>query len=121
MTWISESSGCDFGVWLFLPLYLFLLGETLEVACAWETLVGKRERSKYQELAADMAMKEEKRQKVIVVPVVVGTMGVVESLRSHLKKSNLLKTQEIDRLAAEIQREALCGTIRVVKRHFAVE
>ena len=31
MTWISESSGCDFGVWLFLPLYLFLLGETLQM------------------------------------------------------------------------------------------
>ena len=33
MTWISESSGCDFGVWLFLPLYLFLLGETLYACC----------------------------------------------------------------------------------------
>ena len=78
-------------------------------------IVGEREKekwSKYQELAVEMAMKEQRGKKVVFSRCtgVVGTMGVIEKLREHLKHSQLLKTQEIDRLSAQLQREALCGT-----------
>ena len=52
------------------------------MACAWEPIVGKREKEKkckYGELAADLA-KQNQGYWVDVVPVVIGDLGLVEGL-----------------------------------------
>ena len=65
-----------------------------------DTTVDAREQEKwgkYQELAADMAKREPGYQ-VAVVPLVVGDLGVIHSLRAGI---GLLDDMEVDRLLAE--------------------
>ena len=94
-----------------------------EVACAWDPLVGTREkekRAKYQELAADL-VNQWPGFRAVVIPVVIGDLGVIESLRKHLKRSRLLSDVAIQRFMAEAQRETLCSAVRLIKRHLALE
>ena len=98
----------------------------MKAACAWEPGVAEREKqkkAKYQELAADLAnqhkdnVREKRIYKVKVTPVVVATMGLVCNLHSELMESGLLKKEQADRITEELQREALCSLVRIVKRH----
>ena len=99
----------------------------MEVACAWEPGVAERERqksSKYQELAADLHQQkkgnEQRKYRVKVTPVVVGTMGLVCGLHEHLMGSGLLQRGQADKIVEELQREALCGLVRIIKRHMTL-
>lgn len=89
------------------------------MASAWELLVQEREREKkqkYQELAADQAMIWQGYQ-VSVTPVVVGNMGLIVDLQTHMGKTKLMTKKEVRELAKNAQREALCST---VCRHMAL-
>ena len=80
----------------------------LEVACAWEPLITAREmekRGKYQNLAADLARQNP---------------GTVGKLRQHLRDSKLMKPTEVDGLVRSLQRETLCGSVKLLKRHFTL-
>ena len=81
-----------------------------ERACAWEPKVGEREtqkRRKYQELAADLATQWQ-GYRLVVMPVVVETLGLVVGLRKHLKKEKIFDKNDITKLIRNIQRESLC-------------
>ena len=54
------------------------------------------------------------------VPVVMGDLGTVGQLRHHLRQSQLLDSQQVNRLTKEIQREVICSGIRIAKRHFVL-
>ena len=71
---------------------------------------------KYQELAADQTNIWE-GYRADVIPVVIGDLGVVQNLNRHLRKANLWKRKEVDRLVSSIQREVLCGAVCIVRRH----
>ena len=93
-----------------------------EVACAWDPLVREREeekRSKYQELAADMAV-QNPGWKVSVVPVVVGVLGSMGKLREELSNTELFTRHQVNRLSREIQYESLCSAIRMIRRLLAL-
>ena len=94
----------------------------LEVACAWEPLITAREiekRGKYQNLAADLARQNPGYQ-TSVVPVVIGDLGTVGRLRQHLRDSKLMEPTEVDGLVRSLQRETLCGSVKLLKRHFTL-
>lgn len=85
-----------------------------EVACAWDRIVEQRERekqAKYGDLAADLA-RQWQGYRVVVIPVVIGDLC---NLRRQMKKGKLLNTQEIERFAAEAQREVLCWAVKILK------
>ena len=70
----------------------------IDVAVAWEPLVREREaekQDKYQELAADLAHAWE-GYRVLVVPVVVGTLGLVRELRKQLRRTRLIDPPKIE-------------------------
>ncbi len=90
-----------------------------EVAVSWEPRVTERtteKKRKYQALAADLA-KRWKEYRIMVIPVVIGSMGLVTDLRSQLDRANIFDPKEITKLMGEMQREALCGAVRIIKRH----
>ena len=90
-----------------------------DVTVAWEPLVKERDiekERKYQELAADLA-NQWPGFRIQVYPVVVGDLGLVVGLKRYLQRTNLFETGEIDSLMQEIQREALCGSVRIIRRH----
>ena len=94
----------------------------LEVACAWEPLIAEREREKrgkYQDLAADSARQNPGYQ-TRVVPVVIGDLGTVGQLRQHLRDSKLMDRTDVDGLVRSLQRKTLCGTTKLMKRHFTL-
>ena len=62
--------------------------------------------------------KRETGYKVTVVPLVVGDLGIVHSLRAGLKRIGVLSDADVDRLVAEMQREYLCGTVRIHRTIF---
>ena len=106
-------------------LILYLKGERkiviLEGAVAWEPLLAERERQKadkYRELAADLAT-QHPVWRVVVVPIVIGCLGTLRSLRHNLYGLGLLTRGEVDRLAKEIQFESLCSGVRLLRRHLA--
>ena len=108
-----------------LDLILYLKGKQkiviLEGAVAWEPLLAERERQKadkYQELAADLAT-QHPWWRVVVVPIVIGCLGILRSLRRNLYGLGLLTRREVDRLAKEIQFETLCSGVRLLRRHLA--
>ena len=91
----------------------------LEVACAWDPLVVKRElekRNKYARLKADLA-KQWPGYTVVVIPVVVGDLGIVSDLREHLRRAKLLTGQEIWKLAVQAQRITLTSAVQIIKQH----
>ena len=90
-----------------------------EVACAWDPLVATRERqkrTKYLELAADLAH-QWPGYRIEVIPVVVGDLGIIGNLKNHLTRSGLLDDTAIKRVMKEMQTEVLCGAVRIIKRH----
>ena len=96
----------------------------MDVAVAWEPLVRVREREaekqdKYQELAADLAQAWE-GYRVLVVLVVVGTLGLVRDLRTHLKRTGLIDPAKMTGTIGNLQREAICGGVKMLRRHMAV-
>ena len=106
-------------------LILYLKGEqkivVLEGAVAWELLLAERERQKadkYRELAADLVT-QHPGWRVVVVPIVVGCLGTLRSLRHNLYGLGLLPRKEVDRLAKEIQFESVCSGVRLLRRHLA--
>ena len=93
-----------------------------EVACAWDRLVAEREREKsgkYEELAADLARYWEYR--VTIVPVVIGALGTVANLRKHLGRANILNKEQIEKTMADIQREALCAAVQMIRRQLTLD
>ena len=108
-----------------LDLILYLKGERkieiLESAVAWELLLAEREHQKadkYRELAADLAT-QHPRWRVVMVPIVIGCLGILRSLRQNLYGLGLLTRREVDRLAKEIKFETLCSEVRLLRRHLA--
>ncbi len=90
-----------------------------EVACAWDPLVKEREdekKAKYQELADDLA-KQCPGYKVTVVPVVLDDLGTIKGLKRHLTKNGLLSKSETEAVVPTMQRETLCATVKIIKRH----
>ena len=51
---------------------------------------------------------------VLVVPVVVGTLGVLGGLRRRLKQT---KIYQLDAVISDLQYEAIAGTIRILRSH----
>ena len=93
-----------------------------EMACAWEPLIKERERekaAKYAELAADLAT-QFPGWKVEVAPLVIGDLGSVGELLTHLRKGGILDESGARRVAREMQYEVLCQCVRVLKRHLAL-
>ena len=91
----------------------------LECAVAWELLLEEREREKfykYQELAADLATQHH-GWRVVVVPIVIGSLGTLRSLRQNLNGLALFTQREVNRLAKELQFEVLCSAVRIIRRH----
>ena len=106
-------------------LILYLKGKQkimiLEGAVAWEPLLVERElqrADKYRELAADLAT-QHPQWRVVVVPIVIGCLGTLRSLRQNLYGLGLLTRREVDRLAKEIQFETLLFRSRLLRRHLA--
>ena len=59
------------------------------------------------------------RVRMKVVPVVLGSMGMVTDLQKHLMRAELLNQEEVTTLMANVQREVLCGAVRIIKCHIA--
>ena len=94
----------------------------IEVACAWEPLVGAREAqktSKYRELAADLAH-QWPGFTVTNFPVVVGSMGLICGMRGALRGTGLWDEQTMKALALNSPTCVLNGSIRILRRHFKV-
>lgn len=94
-----------------------------DIACAWDKIVGERERekcAKYQELAADLA-RQRKGYKVTVVAVVLGDLGIVQDLRRQLRRSGVLTEKAIWEFMRHAQREVLCAAVKIIKRHMSFE
>ena len=90
-----------------------------KVACAWEPLVLERQRKKcgkYSELAADLAT-QWPGWSVEVVPVVVGSLGIIGCLREEFVKLGFFSRREILWLVQNIQFEALCSGVRMLRKH----
>ena len=90
----------------------------VEVACAWDGSIRKREKekeSKYRRLAADLARTW--KCKTLLVSFVIGALGIVKSARSHLQKLHFLQQRQVTSLLASAQREALVGSLRTLKQH----
>ena len=86
----------------------------LEVACAWDPLVVKRElekRNKYARLKADLA-KQWPGYTVVVIPVVVGDLGIVAGLKKNLNLAKLLTNDETWQLAERAHREVLTTAVQ---------
>ena len=82
---------------------------------------GEREtekRGKYGELACDLVT-QWPGWKVKVMPVVVGSLGAVGSLREELSKLGLFSKREILRLVLNAQFEALCSAVRMLRRQLS--
>lgn len=91
------------------------------VACDWDRIVEQRERekqAKYGDLVADLA-RQWQGYKVVIVPVVIGDLGLVYNLRRQTRKGKLLNPTEIKKFAAEAQREVLCWAVKILKRTLA--
>ncbi len=94
-----------------------------EVAVAWDRGVEEREvekRAKYGDLAADLA-KQWEGYRVVIVPVVLGDLGLIRNLRRYMAKAKILSAEEITRFAAEAQREVLCWNVKLIKRLLVTE
>ena len=94
----------------------------MEVACTWEPLVEAREaqkRSKYRELAADLAH-QWPQFTVTNLPVVIGTLGLIRGVRNVLLGACLWNQAEIRVITQAMQTSGLNGSVRVLRRHFAV-
>jgi hypothetical protein len=94
----------------------------MDVACAWDPLVKAREnekRLKYMELAADLG-KQWPSYRVRSIPVVVGDLGIIHNLRKCLKEVGIWNAGEIQKLIDSMQRETLCGSVRLIRRHMEV-
>ena len=94
----------------------------LEVACSWESLITERERekaAKYQELAADLFQQYE-GYRVVVAPVVMSDLGAIGNAGRELAGTQLFNKSVVGSLIASMQRETICGSMRLVARHLAL-
>jgi len=90
----------------------------LEVAVTWEPLLEEREKeksNKYRELAADIAI-QNPGWKVDVMAVVVGSLGALRSFRENIGHLKLFSKREV---LSDVQFEALCFAVRLIRRHFS--
>ena len=93
--------------------------EIFEVACAYEPCLLEREiekRRKYLPLATDLARQFE-GYRTRVTPVVMGDLGTVGRLRTHLAEAGVFWQDQADRVVCGIQREVLCGSVDVLTKH----
>ena len=93
--------------------------EIFEVACAYEPCLLEREiekRRKYLPLATDLARQFE-GYRTRVTPVVMGDLGTVGRLRTHLTESGVFWQDQVDRVVCGIQREVLCGSVDLLTKH----
>ncbi len=94
----------------------------MEVACTWEPLVEAREtqkRSKYRELAADLAH-QWPHFTVTNFPVVIGTLGLIRGVRNTLLGTGLWDEGEVRVITRALQTSVLNNSTRILRRHFAV-
>ena len=55
-----------------------------------------------------------------VIPVVLGSMGLVTDLQKHLMKAEPLNQEEVSTLMANMQERSSAGPVRIIKRHMAI-
>ncbi len=78
---------------------------------------GEREKlAKYQDLAADLA-RQWQGFSVVVIPVVLGDLGVITNLKRYLFKSRSLARGMVDDFMAKAQVKVLCDNVQLIKRH----
>ena len=77
------------------------------------------ERRKYQDLAADLATQW--KCPVEVIPVVVGDLGLIGKLRRQLGRAKIFTADQMENLIGRAQRESICGSIQILKRHLATK
>ena len=94
-----------------------------EVACAFESCLLEREKEKwlkYEPLAADLAAGR-RDFSVVVVPVVIGSLGVVGSMYNRLNQLGLFKAPRLEELIMEVQVAALTSSARILRTHLATK
>ena len=79
----------------------------------------KEKAAKYQELAADLSQQYEGYH-VVVAPVVMGDLGTIGNVGRALANTQLFKESVVGSLVASMQRETICGSMRMVARHLAL-
>ena len=89
----------------------------------WEPLVVERQREKcgkYSELATNLATQWPGWSvEVVHVPVGVGSLGVIRYLREKFMKLGFFSRRRILRLVRNIEFEALCSGVRILRRHLS--
>ena len=94
-----------------------------EVACAWEPLVLEREKEKwlkYEPLATDIAARN-RISAVIVMPIVVGTLGVIGSMHERLKQLKLFPASSLNTVIADLQMEAIQATTQILRSQLSTK
>ena len=94
-----------------------------EVACAWDPLVLEREQEKwhkYEPLARDIATRY-RESAVIVIPIVIGTLGVVGSLHNRLTRLGLFPASMLDTVIGDLQLEAIRASAQIIRGHLAIK
>ncbi len=93
--------------------------QIFEVACAYEPCLLEREfekRRKYLPLAFDLARQFD-GYRTRVTPVVMGDLGTVGRLRTHLTEAGVFWKDQVDRVVCGNQREVLCGSVDLLTKH----
>ncbi len=94
-----------------------------EVACAFESCLLEREKEKwlkYEPLATDLAAGR-RDFSVVVVPVVIGSLGVVGGTYTRLNQLGLFKAPRLEALIEEMQVTALINSARILRTHLAIK
>ena len=76
----------------------------------------EEKRAKYPGLKGDLAA-QNPGYKVLIVPVVVGNLGCVDSLEKELSALQFLSIRQRYRLVANIQRTAVMASSRILRNH----
>ena len=75
----------------------------------------EQRRSKYQELATDLAV-QNAGWRVSVLPVVIENLASMGKLRDELTSTELFTRHQVNCHAQEVQYEALCPSIHIIRR-----
>ena len=95
----------------------------IEITCCRDVLFieCKREKGcKYGKFAADLATQHPGRT-VRVVPVVVGALGSLGSMKKQLASTKIFTEWQVTHIASECQHEVLSLAVKLLRRHLALE
>ncbi len=87
----------------------------------WQCLGNREDNREEAALAADLAKRWKGYRIINGRPSCHGSMGLITDLRSQLDRANIFDPKEITKLMGEMQREALCGAVRIIKRHMVTK